>query len=208
MVQTAASSKTSEAEPVAFRLTGFPATTRVSPDIEFVEGRGYYQLVMTFLAATAGLTPVFDAEHHRDFLVGTAGVYRGVVAGDVSIDLHAIIATIRGGAISATDAVNSLCCMLANAAWEQTPALHKGSALFEDPEVQFSRHLRHGASHGNAWHFMGREPKLPACWRSVKIDHELKSYKNPLHGRQLFGSDFAPADLIVLLYDIERKLSA
>lgn len=61
-----------------FTVSGQPATLEVSIGVHFIPGRPYYEMVTAFLAATAGLTPVFDDVNYPDFLIGVSGQYPGI----------------------------------------------------------------------------------------------------------------------------------
>jgi hypothetical protein len=70
------------------------------------------------------------------------------------------------------------------------------------------RHVRHAASHGNAWHFDGKrdEPRRRGEWRTVEIDDTRKGDNNPLQGQQCIYGTLLPADLLALLGDVEKEL--
>ena len=76
------------------------------------------------------------------------------------------------------------------------------------PEVQYLRHLRHAASHGNKFRINnlrggepGINPKQPPKWRTSK----MKSV-NDMEGKQLFDEFLLPGDIPVLLSDIRHLL--
>src|SRR5256885_15161252 len=50
------------------------------------KGSPFYELLITFVAATAGLTPVFDSVRYGDFLEGIAGHYQGKVWKSMTTD--------------------------------------------------------------------------------------------------------------------------
>lgn len=174
--------------------------------ISLERGSLFYDLLITFVAAFAGLKAVFDAEHYEQFLNGTAGVFTGAVWPSMTTDLGERVKDIRGGAIDSSTAENALCCMLANAAWERTP-FKPEHPLWEQLEVQYFRHVRNAASHGNQWFFKARSPDLPAEWRSSKIDATRKGDENEHQGRKCFGDTLGSADLLRLLLDIEALLA-
>jgi hypothetical protein len=91
--------------------------------------------------------------------------------------------------------------MLANAAYEAVKELNDHS-----PEFEFLRHLRNAASHGNVISLASIEPRRPAHWRGQGFDHRVKGNSNPLNGKLCFGYLIGPADLLWLLWDIEKKL--
>jgi hypothetical protein len=114
------------------------------------------------------------------------------------VDLPAVLGLIRSGALQAADAVKQLCCMLATSAWDAS-RFGTSHPLWPLPEVQFFRFARHAAAHGNRWHFVDGNPKSLAMWRNVALARTM-------HGRQCFGLDMMPGDLLLLLMDIEGKL--
>jgi len=72
-----------------------PLTLRLNPSLQFQEGEAFFNLIATFLAATAGMTPVFDEKGYPDFLAGTDGVYQGTVRPETRVDLPAVLGLIR-----------------------------------------------------------------------------------------------------------------
>jgi hypothetical protein len=105
------------------------------------------------------------------------------------------------GYVGSDGTLRSLCCMLMNTAYESVKTRNNQS-----PEFEFFRHVRNAVSHGNTFFFKPHEPARAASWRGVKIDHGARGPANPLHGTDCVGGLFAPADAILLLWDIEQKL--
>lgn len=182
----------------AFVLDGMPVALRVNPNLQFQRSGSFYELVVTFLAATAGLESVFNGTNYPDLFMGRQGTYAGVARAETRIDLQAVVASIRGGAISEEKAEHQLCCMLATSAWAASK-LCPGIQLWTDSQVQFFRFVRNAAAHGNKWYFKGDQPKQPAQWRHLVLDRVR-------HGQQCFGVDLLAGDLLLLLMDIEAKL--
>ena len=178
-------------------------------DIGFVLGSPFYELLTTFTVAYAGLNPIFDSVGYPEFLGEVQGVFQGFVWRQMTTDLGKRVAEVRGGAISHSEAQNALCCMLANSAWERAQPDLKGVDRGR-PDVQYFRHVRNAASHGNRWHFSDksrhREPAKAASWRGSAIDHNLKGSSNPLHDKPCFGSSLGAADVLRSLLDIEPLL--
>ncbi|HEY6356118.1 MAG TPA: hypothetical protein VIY30_16670 [Burkholderiaceae bacterium] len=178
--------------------------------MSFRQGTPFYELLITFVAASAGFTPVFDGEHYGGFLDGTIGAFPGRVCPEMRTNLGQRVQDVRSGAITRATAESSLACMLATAAWDVLCATEPPPAIMGRPEVQYLRHVRNAAAHGNHWHFSdrkGREtPDMPAQWRTASIDHSLKGRSNPLHGQQCFGNTLGSADLLRLMLDIEPLL--
>ena len=77
-----------------------------------------------------------------------------------------------------------------------------GNVLEWPPDLQYLRHLRNGASHGNK--FTMNKPKIDQCrppsWRtSVMISSDA------MEGKQLFNNFLRPGDIPVLLSDIQKN---
>jgi hypothetical protein len=191
-------------------VQGTPLVLTLST-LELRKGSPFFDMLATFVAATAGLTPVFDAEHYPAFLQGVGGEYRGMVWPTMTVDLGDAVGRFRTGILDASTAEIQLCCMLANAAWEAARFASKHPS-WDKPEVQFFRHVRNAASHGNRWSFKepsGRRPgtpDLPAAWRGLELDHTRKGRDNPLQHLACFGRSLSSADLLRLLLDVETLL--
>lgn len=99
---------------------------------------------------------------------------------------------------------NGLSIMLANICMETLKSMNIKRGF---PEIELLRHLRNAGSHGNIFTFNNIEPKFPAQWSSLKLDHNRKGELNPLQGTQCFGKYIDCADLVMLLKDIEDKYS-
>jgi hypothetical protein len=167
-------------------------------------GKPFYQYVLTYLAASAGLTPVYDAEHYPTFMQGIAGKFPGKVGGDLAFDLADCVGRVRAGALPQQQAEVSLCCMLANAAYESIAGDDRKK---RDPVFEVFRHVRNAASHGNAWHFRGEEPRFRGEWHGIVIDETRKGDANPLQGQTCFYGTLQPADLLCLIRDVEGILA-
>jgi hypothetical protein len=180
-----------------------PAVLLLTEYLPRIKGSRFHKLLLTFLAASAGLTPVYDAANYGPFLHGTGGSFPGRYTDTVHADLGTVVADVRGGSLPQVEAEIALCCMLANAAYESV-ALHDKHAKWQAPEIQFFRHVRHAASHGNRWHFAS--PKLPlkldAAWRGLSL------YPPAHHGNQCFKGSLDSADLLRLLLDVEDLLNS
>lgn len=87
--------------------------------------------------------------------------------------------------------------MLLNTAYEWTkPTL---ATLPKSPLFEFFRHVRNGSSHGNRFHFLGSEPVRPAQWKGHTVERNLEA-------RQVVGDFLSPAELPLLLADVEAEL--
>jgi hypothetical protein len=167
----------------------------------FSADRPLFQVIATFLAATAGLGPVFDSSNPLALRQDFVAAYRGRVRPDLAIDMGQIHTQCASGAITAESAVKMLCCMLANTAYAILEPHNHYS-----PEFELLRHVRNAASHGNRFNFFPREPKRPAAWAGFRIDHTRLGPANPLQGVECFGASLSPADLLALLCDVERTI--
>jgi len=169
--------------------------------VVFDERRPFFEMVMSFLAATVGLSPLFEPNNPLELGPGKIAWYRGKVRTSLAIDMGQIYSQCTSGGITADSATKSLCCMLLNSAYVVAEAHNDHS-----PEFEVFRHLRNAASHGNKFNFTQREPRLPASWDSFVIDHTLKGSANPLQGIECIGTTISPADALALLHDIERHI--
>jgi hypothetical protein len=193
------------AEPGIYRYSGQPVELRVLRDLALDSGGPFYSLVLTYLVASAGLTPVYDAKNYPTFMKGIAGVFPGAVNGDLRANLAECVGLARAGTPQQRIAEVSLCCMLANTAYESIPAQHRkqlsGNSVFE-----VFRHVRNAASHGNAWHFRDSEPTARGEWHQIVVDEARKGDKNPLQAQACIYGTLQPADLLYLLRDVENLL--
>jgi hypothetical protein len=134
-----------------------------------------------------------------------AGVFPGKATVDARIDLAECVKLARDGTIPQRQAEISLCCMLANAAFESI-AKSDRVKLKSNPVFEFLRHTRHAASHRNAWHFFPKEPAAHAEWNQIVLDESRKGDLNPLQNHACFYGTLQPADLLYRLRDVERLL--
>ena len=185
----------------AATLTGLAAQMQILGDLKLDPAGAFYQFVLAFLAASAGLTPVYDAAHYADFLRGTVGIFPSPLAGiGAVVRLEPVVGLARDGiTLPQLEAESLLSCMLVNTSYESlTKAQQKGIQTHKEGE--FFRHSRHAASHGNKWTFRGKEPVRPAEWRGVVLDRPNFQDKPFIHGT------LTPGDLLFLLGDIEKIL--
>jgi hypothetical protein len=167
----------------------------------FAQGRPFFEMVMSFLAATIGMGPVFDPANPLKLSPQSIAWYRGIVRPHLLIDMNQVHHQCISGGLSAETAVKALCCMLLNSAYEVAKP-HKDTS----PEFELFRHLRNAASHRNQFTFTTREPAGPAAWNRLTIDDSLKGAANPLSGIECVGATVSPADVLALLHDIESRL--
>jgi len=170
------------------------------PTVIFTRDSPFFELVMSFLAATMGMGPVFEKEGLVSPDTATIAWYRGKVRPGLAIDMGQIHTLCASGDLSADAVMKSLCCMLINTAYSMAEPYNDQSPAFE-----VFRHLRNAASHGNNFFFKKDEPRLPASWGAFVIDEKLKGRFNPLFGVECIGDTFSPADALALLQNIERR---
>ena len=175
--------------------------TPVQPLVPIKAGRPFFGMVNTFMASAVGLAPFFDPIHPQKLNQTSGAVFYGFYNPMSVQDMLQSINQTLGRGMSAAEALNTLCCMLIISAFKVVKA-HVNNT----PDFQAFYHLRGAASHGNKFTFRSEEPKVPAAWRTFRIDETKKGNTNPIHGKQCFGTLFGPADLLLLLSDIDKKL--
>jgi hypothetical protein len=181
------------------RFTGHAPVLRVLNDLTLDPNGRFYNLVLAYLVASAGLTPVYDAEHYPDFLKGTAGIYTGNGGFDARVNLPEVVAFARDGSTIPAERTGAfLCCMLANTAHSSLSDAEI-QRLYSNPTFQFFRHVRNAASHGNRWNLYPGQPSIPASWGAHTLDPSW-------HDKPCFFEKLGPADLLYLIRDIERLL--
>jgi hypothetical protein len=164
----------------------------------------YLDAIIAFQAAAVGLIGVYTDQYDPHFKESDNFELKGAIVG--SLHEHAAEARIRARAEgkSIDNITNLLCCSLANLAYERVKEMNDKS-----PEFEFFRHVRNACSHNNRFYFETRkkksEPIREASWRGFTIDHNSKGKSNPLYGQQCFGYRLGPADLMMLLHDIDQK---
>lgn len=197
--------QTIEPKTGALSIAGQLVSLRVLQDLVLDANGVFYNLVLTYLVASAGLTPVYDAANYPEFMKGVAGVFPGKVTFHARADLAECVKLARDGTIPQRQAEISLCCMLANAAYESISKSDRNK-LKGTPVFEFLRHTRHAASHGNIWHFFPNEPSTRAEWNHIVLDESRRGDLNPLQNHACFYGTLQPADLLYLLRDVERLL--
>jgi hypothetical protein len=185
----------------AAALTGQAAKLQILGDLKLDPAGPFYQFVLAYLAASAGLTAVYDAAHYTDFLKGTVGIFPSPLAGvGAIVRLEPVVGLARDGiTLPQPEAESRLACMLVNTAYESLTVAQQ-TGLKAHKEGESFRHSRHAASHGNKWHFLGNEPVRPAEWKGVVLGRANFQDKPFIHGT------LTPGDLLFLLGDIEKLL--
>jgi hypothetical protein len=171
------------------------------PIITFTQDSPFYEMVMSFLASTAGIATVFEQKDSPAPGPDQIAWYRGKVKPDLTIDMGQIHALRVSGDLTADSVVKSLCCMLLCTAYTVADVHNDQS-----PEFEVFRHLRNAAAHGNYFYFKKDEPRRRAAWGRFVIDDKLKGSFNPLSGVECIGDTISPVDVLALLQNIERRL--
>ena len=70
-----------------------------------------------------------------------------------------------------------------------------------EPLLQFARHLRNAAAHGNRWHFTASQPAHPAVLRGRQLDASLD-------GQQAIYGTVGPGEYLDFLDDVAALLRA
>jgi hypothetical protein len=177
------------------------STASTTTNLVFVQGKPFFEMVMSFLAATVGMGPVFDPANPLLLSPDKLAWYQGKLKPDTVIDMNQIHQQCVSGALTPNAAVKALCCMLINSCYEIAKPHNDKS-----PEFEFFRHLRNAASHCNHFNFFAREPSRPAAWSGFSIDHTKKGATNPLANTECVGLLVSPGDILALLHEIESKL--
>ena len=175
---------------------------KLPPSIIFNEQGMFYNMVSTFMASVVGMRAVYDKRNPMNFREKVVIAIEGKVHDVLKIEPYSIFLQAVSGKITTPILLNNLCGMLINTAYESVKDENDHS-----PEFEFFRHIRNASSHENHFNFKYGEPRRSTAWRGVIIDHSLKESQNPLQGELCFGNILATADAILLLWDIEQKLS-
>ena len=168
---------------------------------QFTEGKPFFPMVMSFLAATIGLGPLFDPSQPPPVPLKQVAWYVGRLQPTVGIDMAQVRQGCLAGVITADAAVKSLCGMLLNSAYAVAEPHNDRS-----PEFEFFRHVRNAVSHGNRFYFAAQEPRRAAAWSGLVIDRARMGKRNPLFGVECVGQTLSPADALALLRVIEDRL--
>jgi hypothetical protein len=177
-------------------------TTSTPPLTAFKAGRPFTPMIRSFMASAVGLGPVFSASNPLKQNSSAATVFFGFLNPMSAKDMHQVMVQTLGSDTTAADALNGLCGMLIISAHKLAK-----SCIDRSPEFEVFEHLRTAATRGNKFHFKSDEPKYPAKWRTFQIDESRKGTLNPLHGKPCFGTVFGPADVLLFLSDIDKKMA-
>ena len=174
--------------------------------LELEPGSPFFEFMLTFLAATAGLTPVYDVGNYPNFMQATAGLYPGKASGNLQANLWRAVDYVRAGHLPQRPAEISLCCMLAITGFQSLDQLTVDKFKDKNNALEVLRHIRNAASHGNKWHFEGGRPKVRCEWGTLVVNAATPGAQHPLHGQQCFYGSIEPADLLCLIRDVEKQV--
>lgn len=173
------------------------------PDKIIFSQEGYfYDMISSFMVAITGLEAIFNCNNPMNYQPKVVYTFEGKVHKEIRVEPHSIHEQALKGKITSSNVVNHLCNMLMNTAYESVKGMNDKSQEFE-----FFRHIRNASSHKNEFNFFNYEPAREASWRGKVIDSSKKGNSNLLFGKPCFGDFLGTADCILLLWDIEQKIS-
>jgi len=77
---------------------------------------------------------------------------------------------------------------------------------YDEPVLEFFRHIRNGCFHGNSFHFQGEEPRNPAQWRDLEItkaNQDKRIFRTDLSEKEYFLNW---GDPLLLLHDVSQLI--
>ena len=170
--------------------------------VQFDKDKPFYDMVATFMVALSSSPAIFNAGNPMGYTDGQYVTISGVqVPGKHFLPID-VYAQAQAGHTTQVFFLGHTCMMLANLAYESVKGQNDHS-----PEFEFFRHIRNAASHRNRFTFAKDEPRRPAAWKGVTVDHTKLGKSNPLQDTHCFGPVLGPADIIDLLAEIERKIA-
>lgn len=72
-----------------------------------------------------------------------------------------------------------------------------GHECRDEPLLEFARHFRNACAHGDRWHFLGAEPRVPAICRELILTSSL-------HGKRATWTTVTPRLFILFLDDLSN----
>lgn len=169
-------------------------------NIVFEKGMPFFEMVSCFLISLCGDPIVFNDEGQIELKKDHYLQLDGRVVKPSHIFVNQLRENAQKGLLSKNNFIGGCCMMLANIAYESVKSQNDHS-----PEFEFFRHVRNASSHLNRFKFEKREPRRPATWRGVALDHTKPGDKNPLQGTYCFGQLLSVSDILWLLWDIEQR---
>lgn len=171
----------------------------VPDNLYFRSDRHFYPFIITFFASLAGLPAFLDPKNPMGIRENQRLPLGGQVHSKFSISTFELLQHFQTEGIETPEITARLCCMLANSCYE---VIESRNSLV--PEIQFFRHIRNASSHNNRFHFERTQPKHMAAWRTRSIETSLRGVDHPLANTVCFFDYLGPADLVLLLWDIEQ----
>jgi len=129
------------------------------PAIAFSTDGPFFPMVARFMLATAGLGPLYQPDNPLR-LSSAWGVvsYHGRVELQLDVDLEQLRQMTAH--LDLATAVQQLCGMLIIAAHAvAAERIRNDATTLQRPEMEFFRHVRNAAAHGNRFTFVGAEPR-------------------------------------------------
>ncbi len=171
------------------------------PAIAFSNQRPFFPMVATFMLSATGLGPLYQSDNPLRLSKRDCVSCHGLIEPQLDIDLEQIRQMTQH--LDLGTAVQQLCGMLMISTHAVALDLARNDPrILESPEMEFFRHVRNAAAHGNRFTFVGAEPRRHAAWRTVNINQTAHN------GTQCFGKLLNAADALALLGDIEQMLPA
>jgi len=169
--------------------------------IQFSKSGCFYEMVATFMIAASAVPAFFNKNKLINFDPSERIIIQGVQVKDKHIYPHQTCEQIQAGHATQAFYIGQNCLMLASLAYETVKELNDHT-----PEFEFFRHVRNASSHMNKFSFHNNEPRRPAAWKGIILDHTKQGDANPMQNYECFGRVLGPADILVLLADIEKRL--
>ena len=170
-------------------------------EFSFSKSSPFYQMVGAFRTALLGFQAFSRSDNPMGWKPQDVLKIESVCTKDLIIDFYDQFRLVQSDQLDQPQYFSSLCCMLMNTAYESVKQYNDNS-----PEFEFFRHVRNVSSHANAFNFFKSEPRRPASWRTLTIDHRKKGVQYTLFGKKCFMEYLAVPEAIFLLNDIDRKL--
>lgn len=172
------------------------------PPLNFKPNGLFYPMVSSCITIVAGLSAILRKDKPAEFELKDRVALTSMFYQDALVYPHQISKNASQGYLSLDYVRHSLCMMLANLAYESAKAQNLSA---KSPEWELLRHIRNASSHNNRFNFYEDEPRHPAYWRNLIIDHTQKGENNPRYNKACFGNFMEIAELLWLLKDIEAN---
>ena len=171
-------------------------------NFSFNKNSPFYDLVGSFTTALMGFKAFSAPNNPMGWVENDVLSLEGKVSEPLALDFHKQYMLVQNGHLNQKAHFSSLCCMLVNTAYETVKDKND-----QTPEFEFFRHIRNASSHSNRFFFTNKEPKRPVAWRGITIDDLAKGKTNTLFGKVCFFDFLAAPDALLLLSDIDSKIT-